>query len=521
MTICYALVLRFRLATLAVLLPTLLAGHPCAVCHAKETEGFAKTAMAHSMQGIGQAAGAQAEGSFQHPASTVQFSIRNTASGTWHSVQKADNSESLQVGYVIGSGSHAFGYIVQVGDHLFQSPLSYYTTRRIWDMAPGYEQSTDPDFSRPVTPECLSCHADQPRPVPNTLNSYQSPPFEGTAIQCDRCHGSAASHLKNPVPGTIVNPAKLPQAARDSVCEQCHLTGEMRIPNPGKAITDFQPGHALEDFYTVYVARQDTRKTVKVVSQAEQLALSVCSTSSKGRLWCGSCHNPHETPIRPAEYYRERCLSCHGATLEKSHAAVGRDCVACHIARRPAKDGGHTAFTDHRISRHPESAGGATLDDELIAWREPDASLRQRNLALTLVTVGMQNHNSNQVIRGYRSLNKLESQFSNDAATVTALGTILLTAKQPAEAIRRFQRALELRPDYAPYEVNLGEALLDKGDAAGATRHLERAVQLDPLLQQAVQLLHQVYLTQGQQPKAEDLLSRYRSAMGFTGKDTK
>ena len=465
------------------------------------------------------AAGAEPEGAFEHPASTARFSIRNAGGATWQTVEKAGYSQSLPISYVIGSGSHAFGYVVAVGDHLFQSPLSYYTIRRMWDMAPGYEQSSDPDFSRPVTPECLFCHADKPRPVPNTLNTYQAPPFEGSGIQCDRCHGPAEAHLKRPVPGSIINPAKLGLRQRDSICEQCHLTGEVRIPNPGNAISDFRPGQAIEDVYTVYLARHDSDKTIKVVSHVEQLALSVCAKSSNGELWCGTCHDPHETPIHPAGYYREKCLSCHGATFEKAHekahAASAQDCITCHMPQRPAKDGGHTAFTDHRISRRPEVEPGASVSDELIAWHDPDERLRDRNLALALVTAGMENHNSSQVIRGYRMLNKVEKDFSGDAATLTALGTILLTAKEPAEATRRFQWALELRPDSAPYEVNLAGALLDQGDAKEATRRLERAVQLDPLLQQAVQLLRHAYIAQGRTAQAEDLIRRYRSAMGF------
>jgi hypothetical protein len=465
------------------------------------------------------AAGAEPEGAFEHPASTARFSIRNAGGGTWQSMEKAGRSESLPISYVIGSGSHAFGYVFAVGDHLFQSPLSYYTLRRMWDMAPGYEQSTDPDFSRPVTPECLFCHSDKPRPVPNTVNTYQSPPFEGSGIQCDRCHGPAEAHLRRPAPGSIISPARLALRQRDSICEQCHLTGEVRIPNPGSAISDFLPGQAIEDVYTVYVARHDSDKTIKVVSHVEQLALSACARSSNGKLWCGTCHDPHETPIHPAGYYREKCLSCHGATFEKAHekahAASAQDCITCHMPQRPAKDGGHTAFTDHRISRRPEVEVDTSLSDELIAWHEPDARFRERNLALALVTAGMENHKSSQVVRGYRMLNKLEKDFSGDAATLTALGTILLTAKEPAEATRRFKRALELRPDYAPYEVNLAAALLDQGDVKEATRHLERAVQLDPLLQQAVQLLRQAYVAQGRTAQAEDLIRRYRSAMGF------
>ncbi|HEY7303446.1 MAG TPA: hypothetical protein VH601_05005 [Bryobacteraceae bacterium] len=496
------------------LVPALALAHPCASCHPKEVEGFAKTAMAHSIS----LAGSQPEGVFEHTFSGTRFAIANDASGVRQSLERQGESETLHVQYAIGSGSHAFGYLAQIGSYLFQSPISYYTSRQAWDVAPGYEQSPNPDFSRPVTVECLTCHSDKPRPVADTLNSFESPPFAELGIQCDRCHGSAESHLRKPVPGSIVNPAKLHPAARDSICEQCHLAGEVRIPNPGRSIADFRPGERIEDVYTVYVAPHEAEKSIKVISQVEQLALSVCARSSGGKLWCGTCHNPHETPVRPAEYFRERCLVCHAKTLSVSHSAPGRDCVACHMPRRPAKDGGHTSFTDHRITRLPEAEGEAVSNDRLVAWREPDISVRQRNLALALVTAGMENRRPNQVILGYRMLNRLDKDLSGDAAALTVLGNVLLTGKQPAEAERRFERALALRPNFAPYEVNLAGALLAAGDAAKAIGHLERAVELDPLLLQAVQLLSQTYRQQGQPVKADELVARYRTAMGISTK---
>lgn len=422
----------------------------------------------------------------------------------------------MPVAYEIGSGSHAIGYIARVGDHLFQSPLSYYTLRRIWDVAPGYEATKMPGFTRPVTAECLFCHADKPLPVPNTMNQYQVPPFEGTAIQCGRCHGPAEAHLAKPVPGSILNPAKLPRRQRDSVCEQCHLTGEVRIPNPGKALTDFRPGEALEDVFTVYVAGGDSDKTIKVVSHVEQLARSACARLSGGRLWCGTCHNPHQSPAHPADYFRQQCLGCHGATLEQAHASPGRDCVGCHMPRLPAKDGGHTAFTDHRIRRTPDDGGGSGSSGELVAWHEPPAPLRARNLALALVTVGAQERRPQAVIRGFQMLAEMKaSSIVDDDAALAALGSVLLTAKQPVEAAKEFARALELRAGYAPYETGLAEALLDKGDREAAMRHLEHAVERDPLLGEAVRLLSQEYAAHGDPQRAAELRNRYRAAIGF------
>ena len=49
------------------------------------------------------------------------------------------------------------------------------------------------------------------------------------------------------------------------------------------------------------------RSSVKVVSHVEQLALSACARKSDGKLWCGTCHDPHRPPAS-TQLYRERCM---------------------------------------------------------------------------------------------------------------------------------------------------------------------------------------------------------------------
>jgi len=120
-------------------------------------------------------------------------------------LERHGEAESMSIRYAIGSGEHAFGYLAQIGDHLFQSPVSYYSRRRQWDMAPGYEQDPAPDFSRPVTAECLACHSGGPRLVPETLNSYRAPPIVALGITCERCHGNTKDHVSNPVGKNILD----------------------------------------------------------------------------------------------------------------------------------------------------------------------------------------------------------------------------------------------------------------------------------------------------------------------------
>ena len=99
------------------------------------------------------------DGAFEHDFSQTRFVIRSNGSTMTQELTRADESVEQITAFVIGSGNHAFGFLTQVGDHIFQSPISYYTTRRLWDVAPGYETDPHPDFSRPVTPECLFCHS--------------------------------------------------------------------------------------------------------------------------------------------------------------------------------------------------------------------------------------------------------------------------------------------------------------------------------------------------------------------------
>lgn len=471
--------------------------------------------MAHSLAPIGDVVSPPA-GEFEHAYSQTRFTITLNPSGMTQTLSRTHEKQSQSPAFVIGSGNHALGYLTVVGDHVFQSPLSFYTARHQWDVAPGYEMDSHPDFSRPVTAECLFCHSGRALPVADSLNRYQPGVFASYGITCDRCHGDAANHLKNPVPGSILNPAKLTGAARASICEQCHLTGAARIPNPGKAITDFQPGQALEDNYSTYISAQSSGQRIKVVSHAEQLALSQCARKSGDKLWCGTCHNPHAKPAEPAAYYRDRCLSCHAATLDKVHAAPGRDCVACHMPKSPAFDGGHTAFTNHRIAVNPNATIEAAAPDTLTAWREPDPYVRDRNLALALITAGFDNSSSAEVIRGYRMINRLEKDFPNDPALLTTLGSVLLRAKQPAEALKRFDKVTALKPDYAPYHVNAAAALMALNQPQDAEKELQKALSLDPLLQQAVQLLSRVYDARGDHAKAMDLMAKYNAAVGIT-----
>ncbi len=466
--------------------------------------------MAHALRRAGQ----EPDGIVETP--DAKITMHSTPAGYWQRLESGGEVTNYRIDYVIGSGAHASGYLLDLGGHLFQSPVAYYKSRGAYDLAPGYEGLPNPDFTRPVADGCLFCHSGTALHISGTANEYRSPPFSAEAITCERCHGSAEKHLSDPRAGTIINPAKLERPARDSICEQCHLLGVGRVLNPGKKFGDFRPGQPLEDVFTTYVSVPPPGTAAvkfKVISHVEQLARSTCARKSNGRLWCGTCHDPHNKPEEPVGYYRSKCLSCHVGSFAESHPGKDSNCIGCHMPRRDAKDGGHTAFTDHRIQRRPEPQEDAAGGTDIAAWREPAPDLQKRNLGIAYVNAGMEHRSPQWLIRGYRMLTDVQNRFSNDSELFTSIGSALLFAKQTSEAELAFERALQLNPNSAIAETNAASAYLQAGDVNNAVAHLERAVAIDALHLPADAPLIQLYKQQGNATKAAALSTKLSVAM--------
>lgn len=466
--------------------------------------------MAHSLRRAGQ----EPDGTVT--AGDSHITIHSSSDGYWQRLESEGQATSYRIDYVIGSGEHAAGYLLDLANHLFQSPVAYYNSRQTYDLAPGYQNLPNPDFTRPVSDACLFCHSGSALKVPGSTNEYRSPPFSAEAITCERCHGSAERHLKDPRPGTIINPAKLEGAARDSICEQCHLLGVGRVLNPGRKFSDFRAGEPLEDVFTTYrnvLPPGAEGEKFKVISHVEQLARSVCAQRSNGKLWCGTCHDPHNEPLEPVAFYRSKCLSCHAKQLPSAHPDEQSNCIGCHMPRRDAADGGHTAFTDHRIQRRSADQETTAKELEIAPWREPAPELEKRNLGIAYIDVGMQERSRSFIGRGYGLLTEVQTQFASDDEIFTAMGSALLLAKQTSEAELAFGRALQLEPNSVMAETNAASAYLQAGDTAGAMAHLERAVALDPFHLPALEPLIELYKQRGDTAKADELSARLSSVM--------
>jgi predicted CXXCH cytochrome family protein len=412
------------------------------------------------------------------------------------------------IAYSIGAGMVGYSYMVRIDNYLFQSPASYYSQNRNWDLTPGYETDQQLDFTHQISTGCLFCHTGSVNLIRGATNEFGDPPF--TAISCERCHGAPDAHLKNPAPGSIVNPAKLAPARRDSICEQCHLEGEMRVLNPGDNWWSFEAGEPTERVFVTYL-KTASSGTLRAVSQSELLAQSRCANQSGGRLWCGTCHNPHSEDLSRAQTIKGVCLACHSDLFATRRHQAASECISCHMPRLQPTDVAHSAITDHSIPRLPRSRppDSAETGSALRAWREPDHSLVQRDLALAYFDLASSSHSSTDVQQAYRLLSQLPARYRSDPDVEADLGSILLAAGQEHVAIEEFERAVEQNPSNARFAYCLGVALERTGRTAAGIKELRRSIQLDPSQPDAYMELAQFYRRAGLEGEARTVLREY------------
>ena len=478
----------------------------CARCHAQEVAAFEKSPMGRS---IG-APSVFTEGRIVHKQSGSTLTINRNGEVLVHQLERHGLVARYPVAYSVGAGIVGYSYIVRLGQYLYQSPLSYYTQTKNWDLTPGYETDPNLDFTHQITSGCLFCHTGSVNLVQGTGNQFADPPF--TSISCERCHGSTAAHLQNPIPGSIMNPARLPPSKRDSVCEQCHLEGDARILNPGRDWWDFKAGQATESTFVTYLKKSDPG-SLRAVSQSELLAKSKCAVQSGGQLWCGTCHNPHGEKGNREQEIQQVCLSCHGSLFKAGGHQPADECVSCHMPRLRPTNVAHSAVTDHSIPRVPRSqqTEAAGDSDQLWAWREPDdPMLRRRDLGLAYFEMATGSKAAEDLRKAYELLSKLPSHTrNNDPAVEADLGSALLTSGHVDVAVQLLTQASAQEPANARYAYCLGTALERAGNSGEAVKQLRRSIALDPSQPDAYLELAEFYKKTGHETESRAMLQDY------------
>lgn len=274
-----------------------------------------------------------------------------------------------KVNYVVGSGEHTNSHIFNTNGYFYQAPITFYTQKHRWDLAPGFEKGASSRFQRLIQIECMSCHNGYPQFVSNSENKYTS---VMTGIDCERCHGPGSLHVEdrknNPLVDTskgpdytIVNPRRLSTELQNNICQRCHLQG-IAVLNDGKTFFDFRPGMKLSEVMNVFMPEYEGAQDKMIMaSHVERMKKSKCFIQS-GKMSCITCHKPHiSVKFTPRTQYLNACQSCHGSVsgqhqcteTAQARAAKNNDCITCHMPHNGSIDIPHVAVTDHYIRKRP------------------------------------------------------------------------------------------------------------------------------------------------------------------------
>jgi hypothetical protein len=245
-------------------------------------------------------------------------------------------SRTEKIDLITGSGVRGVTYLYWQGEKLYELPVSYWKDDRQWINSPGYENGSA-NFSRPVNPGCLECHATYIKPLSSgpLTNSYDKDSLI-TGISCETCHGPGADHIARQKAGTattadraILNPAKFSRDRQVDLCALCHNGTQREAIAPAFS---YIPGRPLTDYFKPIPS--DTAEHPDVHgNQVGLLQRSRCYLSSR-TMTCSTCHDVHGTE-QAAMAYSNRCLICHksqncGMAKTMGQKITGK-CIDCHM----------------------------------------------------------------------------------------------------------------------------------------------------------------------------------------------
>lgn len=278
---------------------------------------------------------------------------------------------SERIDLVTGSGKRGQTYLYWQGDRLFELPVSFWAEGGQWINSPGYTDGTA-DFSRPIHPGCMECHASyiQPLSPDPATNHFRRDTFV-PGISCETCHGPGARHVsrqsERSAPSTapggegILNPARLSRDRQVDLCAVCH-SGIRR--EPIAPVYSYVPGKPLSEFFKPLPSSSAEHPDVHG-NQVGLLRRSRCYLSSPS-MTCSTCHNTH-SPERAAVSYSDRCLTCHHwescRVAQRLGHTITANCIDCHMPIEPtaavvSETGGreiHATMRNHWIKIYPDA----------------------------------------------------------------------------------------------------------------------------------------------------------------------
>jgi hypothetical protein len=299
----------------------------CAACHAEQTRRHAASMHQRALR---PAMASPVLALLDRPVmerNGVELHYSPTPEGLQVESRLDGDSQNALMTWIFGAGAFAFTPVgIRDGVYL-EHRVSWYSALHRPGMTLGHPSakpaSAAAALGQPQTPQtifrCFNCHATNVKPGPD-LSAMQA------GVQCERCHGPAAAHVKAPSRFNIRRNASV------EACAECH-----RMPD-GKAL--LKPTPEIADPMSIRFAPVG-------------LMASKCFLGS-GSLTCITCHDPHGRPYPEKPEYEKKCLGCHAqASLVSSQCprVENGKCLGCHMVKATPVPG--LTFTDHRIRIYP------------------------------------------------------------------------------------------------------------------------------------------------------------------------
>jgi hypothetical protein len=328
--------------------PTVAGPESCRPCHRAICDSFALTAHAHAS---GPASEENIKGSFATGSNLFAFNqlvsvlMEKDGNKFFQSARMNETEfrkESMDI--VIGSGRKGQTYLYWRDNLIFQDPISYYTPADCWCNSPGYPRN-GPFFARVTNARCFECHASAAQVEDSSTYdvAYFKPNGILYGIDCERCHGGGAEHVRFQTEHPDEKTAKfiwtkneLTRTQKLDACSLCHSGIGVSVKPP----FSFKTGDTL----TNYIIPRYNPDSVALLdvhgNQYGLLSSSKCFLNSQ--LTCSSCHKVHQTEINEPKVFSARCVECHNPETHnectvKADFILSDNCIDCHMPLLPSK----------------------------------------------------------------------------------------------------------------------------------------------------------------------------------------
>jgi hypothetical protein len=259
---------------------------------------------------------------------------------------KPARAERFDVAFGANVKAQTYGY--WKGNALNELPLSYFKIINNWANSPGFP-ANGVYYDRPIVTRCFECHGSYvEKKFVQTGGMSVGEEFNKNAmiygIDCQRCHGPAAQHVKfhldNPTTKTakyIVTYRSLNKQLKVNMCAVCHNGNDLKTE---KSTFGYKPGDDLASFYDPF-GRSNSPDVHG--NQASLLTMSKCYINS-ANLTCTTCHNVHQQEKHDPVINSQKCLDCHKTETHNfckmapqlGNAITGK-CIDCHMPTMPSR----------------------------------------------------------------------------------------------------------------------------------------------------------------------------------------